>query len=87
MAGSLISGQAIIYERSQGVVYARYRDPPHNKIPRWVVGGDPDAVAEAMGVVSYDKWKSIMLAAEKHPTIKKQLGKLLVLFHLVQDEV
>ena len=37
----LIPGEALIYERANGVVYARYRDPPHNKLPRWVVGGDP----------------------------------------------
>lgn len=37
----LIPGEALVYERANGVVYARYRDPPHNKLPRWVVGGDP----------------------------------------------
>lgn len=40
----LIPGQSLIYERVDGVVYARYRDPPHNTIPRWIVGGDPDAL-------------------------------------------
>jgi hypothetical protein len=34
----LIPDQALIYERADGVVYARYRDPPHNTIPRWIVG-------------------------------------------------
>ena len=37
----LLEGEALIYERSNGIVFARYRDPPHNKRPRWVVGGDP----------------------------------------------
>jgi len=37
----LIPEQALIYENANGVLYARYRDPPHNKIPRWVVGGHP----------------------------------------------
>lgn len=40
----LIPGQSLIYERVDGVVYARYRDPPHNTVPRWIVGGDPDAL-------------------------------------------
>ena len=40
----LIPGESLIYERANGVVYARYRDPPHNSIPRWVVGGEPEAV-------------------------------------------
>ena len=53
----LIPGQAIIYERANGVTYARYRDPPHNMIERWIVGGEPKAVAEAMGIIDYDEWK------------------------------
>lgn len=40
----LIPNQALIYERVDGVVFARYRDPPHNKIPRWIIGGDPDGL-------------------------------------------
>ena len=31
----LIPGQALIYTRANGVIYANYRDPPHNKIPKW----------------------------------------------------
>jgi len=30
----LIPNQALIYESVYGVVYARYRDPPYNEIPR-----------------------------------------------------
>lgn len=37
----IIPGEALIYEHANGVTYARYRDPPHNKKPRWVIGGDP----------------------------------------------
>ena len=40
--GSLLPNEALIYERANGVVFARYRDPPHNKIPRWIIGGDPE---------------------------------------------
>ena len=43
--GDLIPGEPLIYTRSNGVVYARYRDPPHNTIPKWIIGGDPTAVA------------------------------------------
>jgi len=39
----LIPGEALIYERANGVVYAHYRDKP--EIPRWIIGGDPGAVA------------------------------------------
>ena len=83
----LIPGQALIYTRANGVIYANYRDPPHNSIPKWVIGGEPEAVAEAMGIVSYDKWKLIMLASEKHPVIKKQIERLLVLFDVIKDDI
>jgi hypothetical protein len=32
----------MIYEHANGITYARYRDPPHNDIPRWPVGGQPE---------------------------------------------
>ena len=43
----LIPGEPLIYERADGVVYARYRDKP--EIERWLVGGDPAGVARAQG--------------------------------------
>ena len=58
-----------------------------SSIPKWVIGGEPEAVAEAIGIVSYDKWKLIMLASEKHPVIKKQIERLLVLFDVIKDDI
>ena len=62
--GTLIPNQPLIYERANGVVFARYRDPPYNMIERWVVGGEPKAVAEAKGVVDNDEWKDIIIASQ-----------------------
>ena len=83
--GSLIPGQTLIYERSNGVTYARYRDPPHNSIPRWIVGGEPKAVAEAMGIIDYDEWKDIMIASEKHKILQKHIQKLKEIYYIVKD--
>jgi|TARA_A100001388_G_scaffold167590_1_gene125188 hypothetical protein len=80
---SLIPGQALIYERANGVTYARYRDPPHNMIERWVVGGEPKAVAEAMGVIDYDEWKDIMMAAETNYTLRKLIQKLRNTYYMI----
>ena len=56
----LIPGAALIYERADGVTYAKYRDPPHNKIPRWIVGGDPAGVARAQGkLLDYSEWLNL----------------------------
>lgn len=85
--GKLIPNQALIYERANGVVFARYRDPPHNKIPRWVIGGEPEATARALGIVSYDEWKKVMQIAESNANIKKQLDRLMVMYYTVKDDI
>ena len=79
----LLPGQPLIYERANDVTYARYRDPPHNKIKRWIVGGDPKAVAEAKGIIDYDEWKDIMIACEKSLTLRKLLTKLKNTYYLL----
>ena len=81
----LIPGEALIYERANGVLYARYRDPPHNMIERWVVGGEPKAVAQAMGIIDYDEWKEIMLKAESNVTLKKLIKKLRQTYYLIKE--
>ena len=81
----LIPGQALIYERANGVTYARYRDPPHNMIERWVVGGEPKAVAEAMGIIDYDEWKDIMMTAEDNVTLQKLIKKLRQTYYLIKE--
>ena len=83
--GRLIPNQPLIYERANGVVFARYRDPPYNMIERWVVGGEPKAVAEAMGIIDYDEWKDIMLMAEKNITLSKLIEKLRQTYYLIKE--
>ena len=64
----MIPGAALIYERADGVVYARYRDPPHNTVPRWIVGGDPAGVARAQGeLLDYSEWKQLCEVAQNYP--------------------
>lgn len=84
MAKKLISGQALIYEHVDGITYARYRDPPHNKIDRWIVGGTPKALGYG-NLVSYTNWKECIAMAEKHPTLKKQLDNLIQTYMLLKE--
>ena len=77
----------MIYERADGVVYARYRDPPLNKIPRWIVGGDPGGVARAQGsLLSYGEWQELCELSEECPTLKKQLDNLIQTYYIIKDD-
>jgi len=80
----LIPGEALIYERANGVVYAHYRDKP--EIPRWIIGGDPGAVAREQGeLLDFGEWKHLCELAQTHPTIKAQMDKLVTTYYLVKD--
>ena len=84
MANKLIPGEALIYERSNGVVYARYRDKP--EIERWIIGGDPGAVAREKGdLLHYSEWQELCELAEEHPTIKKLLDRLVTTYYMVKE--
>lgn len=81
----LIPGEPLIYERVNGVVYAKYRDKP--EIPRWMIGGDPDAVNKAQGCLfSYSEWQDMMRIAEDNHTLKTQMQKLLDIYYIVKDD-
>lgn len=86
-APDLIPGQALIYERVDGVVYARYRDPPYNELyERWIIGGDPDSVNRASGnLFSWSEWQDMMRIAETNTTLKTQMKKLLEIYYIVKD--
>ena len=82
----MIPGQALIYERSDGVVYAHYRDPPHNTIPRWVIGGDPAGMARAQGdLLNYAEWQELCKLSLEYPTLEKLLDKLVTMYYTVKE--
>ena len=84
--GKLIPGEAMIYERSDGVVYAHYRDPPHNTIPRWIIGGDPAGIARAQGdLLNYAEWQELCKLSLEYPTLKKLLDKLVTTYYTVKE--
>jgi len=81
---NLIPDQALIYERVDGVVYARYRDLPQYE--RWIVGGDPAGIARAQGdMLNYGEWQELCELAEEYPTIKKLLNQLVTTYYTVKD--
>ena len=81
----LIPGESLIYERADGVVYARYRDKP--EIERWLVGGDPAGVARAQGkLLDYSEWLNLCELAQSNQTLKKQLKNLVNTYFIVKEE-
>lgn len=82
---SLLPNEPLIYERADGVIYARYANKP--EIPRWIVGGDPDSVNKASGnLFSYSEWQDMMRIAESNITLKTQMKKLLDIYYIVKDD-
>ena len=83
--GNLKPNEPLIYERSNGVVYARYRDKP--EIERWIIGGDPASVAQANGdMLHYADWQDLCRLAKEHPTLEKMLDQLVTMYYIVKDE-
>lgn len=81
----MIPGEALIYERSDGVVYAHYRDKP--EIPRWIIGGDPGAVAKAQGeLLDYSEWKNLCEVAATNPTLKSLMDKLVTTYYIIKEK-
>ena len=82
--GDLLPNEAIVYERSDGVVYARYRGRP--EIDRWIVGGDPAGVARAQGdLLNYAEWQELCKLSLEYPTLKKLLDQLVTTYYTVKD--
>ena len=83
----MLPGEALIYERANGVVYARYRNPPHNTKPRWIVGGDPAGVSRAQGdLICYAEWQDLCRLAQEHATLKKQIDQLVTTYYLIKEQ-
>lgn len=80
----MIPNETLIYERANGVVYARYANCP--EIPRWVIGGDPDAVSKASGnLFSYSEWQDMMQLAKENQTLKNELDKLKIIYYICKE--
>ena len=82
--GDLIPNETLIYERADGIVYARYENKP--EIKRWIIGGDPGAVARAQGeLLDYSEWKALCNLCEEHSILKKQMDKLVTTYYIVKE--
>jgi len=83
---TLVPGEALIYERGMnGIIYARYRDPPHNSLPRWIVGGAPESFYPNTSMPRPDNWPNVQdvnpdyTLMHKHPELQEKYREFLEL--------
>lgn len=84
--GDLVPGQALIYEKDDhGTVYARYRDPPYNTLPRWQVGSCSPVSDPEKRRLSYRDWDKLVRLAEQDEIFARQLDRTLLLYYTLKD--
>tara|TARA_Y100000389_G_C17453788_1_gene516637 strand:+ start:1523 stop:1792 length:270 start_codon:yes stop_codon:yes gene_type:complete len=81
----LIPDEPLIYENTDGIIWARYQNKPD--IPRWIVGGDPEAISIQEGkMFSYIQWEDMMKQANTNPILKKYLQKAVEAYFLTKED-
>lgn len=86
LKNKMIPGAALLYTRANGLVYAQYRDAPHNGEPRWVIGGDPGAYRKAQGdLLDYSEWTEVCKLAETNVTLKHLMDKLVITYYTIKE--
>jgi hypothetical protein len=77
--GSLKPGAQYIYERADGITYAREVGAP--LVTRFEIGRDYNRKFQDEQLL----WKEIVLEAEKNNTLKEALEKVKVLYYLSKE--
>ena len=76
--GQLTPGATYIYEKANGVTYAR----EFGKIERTVIGIDVDAQASVDDIREKHLWDQILKAAKKNPDLQDALERVIVVYEL-----
>jgi hypothetical protein len=81
-AGRLEPGETYVYEKSQGVTYARKIGDPPDK--RFEIGRDYPNLSER--VLEDQLWQNIRKAAEHIPALQEALDRAKVIYELSKQE-
>jgi hypothetical protein len=81
-AGRLEPGETYVYEKSQGVTYARKIGDPPDK--RFEIGRDYPNLRER--VLEDQLWQNIRKAAEHIPALQEALDRAKVIYELSKQE-
>ena len=80
--GSLTPGATYVYEKSNGITYAR----EIGSVQRKIIGIDED-VSKILSSMKEDiLWQDIRKASENHPALKKALDKAILIYHLSKED-
>ena len=84
--GSLKPGATYIYERTDGIIYAREMgaDPQERFVVGYESGKDYDPVRNS--IRENQQWHEIRLAAETNPALQEAMDRVKVLYELTKDE-
>ena len=82
--GQLKPGATYIYERSEGIVYAReFGADPKDRI---VVGYESGRDYDLHNQIQEDKlWGEIRRAAKTNPALQAELERVIMLYHLTKE--
>lgn len=78
--GNLKPGASYIYENSDGVIYAREINAPHNE--RFEIGRTLDRQQDDQVKLEIELWKDLKFAAENDPLLQEALDRVIILYHL-----
>jgi hypothetical protein len=87
--GTLKPGVTYIYERADGIVYAREMgaDPQTRFVVGYESAKDYDLVNQGINKYKEDTlWQEIRRAAETKPALQEALQRVKVLYELIKDE-
>jgi len=76
--GNLKPGATYIYERANGVTYAR----EVGQTDRIVIGYDADAIVNPYNSL----WKDVLEASKHNPDLHRALERVIILYHLTKDK-
>jgi hypothetical protein len=85
--GNLKPGATYIYERVDGVVYAR--EAGADPVSREAVGWDADAYPDSMAfnvLKESNYWRDILTAAKTNPTLQEALDRAKIIYELSKKD-
>jgi hypothetical protein len=78
--GTLTPGATYIYEKADGITYAREFGTPHSE--RFEIGRD----VGRKELDDHNEWIKIRLAAKKNPALQAAVERVIMLYHLSKKE-